>query len=211
MPCLTQAQSRIGWYGARRVQEGFLYHDSKRTSKVKREGKAVRLGSRLGVQSEPNPTHSKRPPMRRGRDGSHWCFDVVTGDAGWVDDNCFELDDTVRLARRGQHYCGPADVDFQVNAPDGLADAPRPSDPDHHEPRPKPREGRYVIKVKDTKVRLAFHGSGFEWTKEGDVWEAKGVIDTSKEDDFCMRCIRSDTCPVGTEGFIIGLSIRQQK
>jgi hypothetical protein len=192
-----QSEVNIGWYGARTVRDTALCRAPGGTQVV-----AVRNGRRVGRQSVPNPSLSPTPAMRESRDGHGWFYEVMSGKAGWLHLEDVEHDDAVDLSRENEDLCGPADVDFQVN---------RTTPRGHHGPdaRPRTKQGEYSVKFEDAMLRLAPHGSAFEWVEKGDLLTATAVVDMGKELDYFVTVKESATAPVGTHGYIVGLALKR--
>ena len=205
MPCRGQSEVNIGWFGARALRETFLLH-APDGPPVTRKGDPVRIGEghRIGIQSQPNPDLRPDPPMRDPRQDHHWVYHVVTGDAGWLPTAHFELDDTVDLARAGHEHCGPADVDFQVGKT-------RPRGHTRPDARPKLKTGEYEVKQQDAKLRLAPHGTGFEWLLQGDVVVVRAMVRLGRELDYCVEVMESETAEVGSEGFVLAEALARRR
>jgi hypothetical protein len=193
-----QSEVNIGWYGARTIRETPL-----RRAPGGAELIAVRKGRRVGRQSIRNPSLQPTPPKREPRDGHGWFYDVMTGRAGWLNLDDVEHDDAVDLARADEHFCGPANVDFQVN---------RTTPRGHHGPDPRPRAkaGEYSVKAQDAMLRLAPHSSAFEWVEKGDLVTATAVVDMGHELDYCVTVRESATAPIGTRGYIVALALKRR-
>jgi hypothetical protein len=140
--------------------------------------------------------------MRDPRRDHHWVYHVVTGDAGWLPAEHFEFDDTVDLAREGHEFCGPANVDFQVGKT-------RPRGHTKPDARPKAKSGEYAVKAEDAKLRLAPHGTGFEWLLHGDLVVVRAMVRLGHELDYCVEVTRSETAEVGTEGFVLAGALKR--
>lgn len=154
-------------------------------------------GAKFGVQSTRNPGNSARPSMRPPRGGFVWGYSGSKGASGWVE--------LAKLAedKSGAVWAdGPANADFQVGA-QKPATGRRPSSCAGSDGKDELR----VIGVDDVYIRYAPQSTPFYYLERGDHIKIKW---RGRSRYCCVQVTKSESCPVGTRGWIPYASLRRR-